>query len=448
MPASWLLDRMQRWADQPAIAWRDQVETYQDLIGRVGEWEARLEKEAINPGQVVALEGDYSPNTCALMLSLIQRRSIVVPLTESVRHNKAEFLDIAEAEAEISINARDESSVTHRPGAPTSELTLSLIERGRPGLVLFTSGSTGRSKAALHDFSALLEKFKVERRRYRTVTFLLLDHIGGINTLLYALSNGGMVVALNSRQPEAVCAAIERHRVELLPTSPTFLNLLLMSEAHQRFDLSSLKTITYGTEPMPASTLRRLRSVVPDASLLQTYGLTETGILRAKSKSSDSLWVKLGGEGIETKVVDGVLWIRSEAAMLGYLNHPSPFDQDGWLNTHDLVEVDGDHFRILGRRSEIINVGGQKVHPAEVESVLLEMDGVTDATVFSEPNPIMGQVVAARLNVATPMTNSQLKREVRQFCKSRLEPFKIPVKVTATVKNQASDRFKKFRQGP
>ncbi len=445
MPATWLLDRMRHWADEPAIAWRDDVDTYRDLIERIGEWGARLDREGVEPGQVVALEGDYSPSACALLLALIQRRSIVVPLTESVHHNKAEFLDIAQAQTEISIDEHDESHVGRRPGTPSHELTRSLVEHGRPGLVLFTSGSTGKSKAALHDFSSLLEKFKVERRRLRTVTFLLLDHIGGINTLLYALSNGGMVVALESRQPETVCETIERHRVELLPTSPTFLNLLLMSQAYKRFDLSSLKTVTYGTEPMPKSTLSRLRAALPDASLLQTYGLTETGILRAKSKSSDSLWVKLGGEGVETKVVDGVLWIRSQTAMLGYLNHPSPFDQDGWFNTHDLVEVDGDHFRILGRRSEMIKVGGQKVYPAEVESVLLEMEGVSDATVFSEPNPITGQVVAARVNLSTPMTSSELKREIRRFCKDRLEPFKIPVKVILTTESQFSSRFKKQR---
>jgi long-chain acyl-CoA synthetase len=168
-------------------------------------------------------------------------------------------------------------------------------------------------------------------------------------------------------------------------------------------------------------------------------------ILRSKSKSSDSLWVKLGGEGVETKVVDGVLWIRSKTAMLGYLNHASPFDADGWLNTQDMVEVDGEHFRILGRRSEIINVGGQKVFPSEVESVLLQMEGVTDATVYAERNAITGQIVAARLNVDGSTTESQLKREVRKFCKGKLEPYKIPVKVKLTEGAQFSGRFKKLR---
>ncbi len=88
--------------------------------------------------------------------------------------------------------------------------------------------------------------------------------------------------------------------------------------------------------------------------------------------------------------------------MLGYLNAPSPFDEDGWYNTHDVVEVDGPYIRILGRTTELINVGGQKVYPSEVESALLEMDNVREATVWGEPNPVTGQVVAARVTLARP----------------------------------------------
>ena len=111
---------------------------------------------------------------------------------------------------------------------------------------------------------------------------------------------------------------------------------------------------------MPESTLKRIHEIFPQVQLLQTYGLSELGILRSKSKDSTSLWVKVGGHGFETKVVDGILWIRAQSAMMGYLNAANPFDEEGWMNTEDEVEVDGDYIRILGRRTDIINVGGQK----------------------------------------------------------------------------------------
>src|SRR5262245_18877496 len=108
---------------------------------------------------------------------------------------------------------------------------------------------------------------------------------------------------------------------------------------------------------MPPSTLAAVREALPWARLKQTYGLSEVGILPTQSRDSGSVWLKLG-KGFEHKIVDGVLWIKSASAMLGYLNAPSPFDADGWFNTKDLVETDGEYMRILGRKSELINVGG------------------------------------------------------------------------------------------
>ncbi len=445
MTIAWLLDRMEQWEDVPAIVWRDELLTYRGLLNKVALWESRLDSCGVRSGQVVTLQGDYSPNACTLLLALIAKGAVTVPLTEAVTVHREEFMDIAEVQVTFTFDANDQWQVGHRDVVATNQLTHRLIELGQPGLVLFTSGSTGKSKAALHNFTALLEKFKVRRHQMCTLTFLLLDHIGGINTLFYTLSNGGTVVPVQSRDPEVVCRAIERHKVQLLPTSPTFLNMLLISEAYRHHGLSSLELITYGTETMPESTLKRIHEVFPEVRLLQTYGLTELGILHSKSKDSNSLWMKVGGEGFETKIVDGVLWIRAQSAMMGYLNAPSPFDEDGWLNTGDAVEAEGDYIRILGRRSEVINVGGQKVYPAEVEGVLVQMDNIRDATVYGDENPITGNIVAARVNLFEPEDLTVLKNRIRAFCKDKLATYKIPVKVEITEREQFTSRYKKRR---
>jgi acyl-coenzyme A synthetase/AMP-(fatty) acid ligase len=320
-----------------------------------------------------------------------------------------------------------------------------LRQNHHPGLVLFSSGSTGKSKAVVHDLARLLEKFKVPRRSLRIITFLLYDHIGGLNTLLYTLSNGGCVVNVQDRNPDTVLSAIARHKVELLPTTPTFINLVILSESYRRHDLSSLRTVTYGTEPMPESTLKRFHELFPHVSLLQTYGLSEVGILRSKSRSSSSLWVKVGGEGFQTRVVDGVLHIKADSAMLGYLNAPSPFTEDGWLNTGDCVVADGEYIKILGRTSDVINVGGQKVYPAEVESAIQEMDGVEDVTVRGEPSPITGQMVTARAAITTGESLAEFRSRMRAFCKDKLASYKIPQKVLLVDKLSYGERFKKMR---
>lgn len=446
MSAEWLLERMAQWPERAAIVWQGQPYSYGDLLARVQRWADELTQHDVTAGQVVSIEGDYSPNAVSLLLALVDRGTIVVPLTDSVAAQRDEFLQIAEVQVLIRFNARDGWQLERLPGVVSNPLTQSLSASGNPGLVLFSSGSTGKSKAALHNFTPLLAKFKLPRHARVTLTFLLLDHIGGINTLFYTLANGGTVVAVPSRDPELVCAAIASQRVQTLPTSPTFLNLLLISEAYTRHDLASLELITYGTEVMPESTLQRLHAIFPKVQLLQTYGLSELGILRSKSKDSNSLWVKVGGEGFETKIVDGILWVRAQSAMLGYLNAPSPFDAEGWMNTQDMVEVDGEYIRILGRRSEIINVGGQKVYPAEVESVLLQMPNVRDAAVVGEANPITGQIVSVRCNLFEPEELNAFKRRLRAFCRERLAPYKIPTRIVLTEQEQHSARFKKMRR--
>jgi acyl-CoA synthetase (AMP-forming)/AMP-acid ligase II len=132
--------------------------------------------------------------------------------------------------------------------------------------------------------------------------------------------------------------------------------------------------------------------------------------------------------------------------MLGYLNAPSPFDAEGWMNTGDMVEVEGEYIRILGRKSEIINVGGQKVYPAEVESTLLQMDNVRDAVVFGEQNPIMGNIVTARVNLFELETPGAFRKRMRAFCRDRLASFKIPVRVVISEQDQFSARYKRMRR--
>jgi acyl-coenzyme A synthetase/AMP-(fatty) acid ligase len=242
-----------------------------------------------------------------------------------------------------------------------------------------------------------------------------------------------------------VCRLIEEFRVKLLPATPTFLNLLLVSGALKVHDLSTLEIITYGAEPMPQSTLDRLRQAFPNVRFQQTYGLIEVGVLRSKSRENGSLWVKVGGEGYSTRVVDGVLEIKTASMILGYLNAPSPITPDGWFITGDAVEQDGEWLRILGRKAEIINVGGEKVYPTEVESVIHEMDNIAEVTVYGEKNALIGNIVCAKVRTVRPEEPAALTERLKRLCQDRLERFKVPVKVIVMEEEQYGERFKKAR---
>ncbi len=446
MSHNWLLGRMSEWQERDAVVGMGVQTTYEELLDGVSSWRERLTEWGItSPGRVVAFSGDYSAASVSLLLTLLDRSCVMMPFASSDESQLSAFLKIAEAEFLIESDDPASPRVRRLSSEPVNELILQLAEHEHPGLVLFTSGSTGEPKAVLHDLDRLLEKFRQRRQTSRMLSFLLLDHIGGVNTLFYALANGGTAIITRDRQPETVCATIEHCGVEILPTTPTFLNLLLLSGEHRRHDLSSLRLITYGTEVMPAHTLARIRDAFPNVRLQQTYGLSEIGILRSKSREDGSLWVKVGGEGFETQVRDGVLWIRAHSSMAGYLNAPSPFDEEGWLNTEDAVEEDGEWLRFLGRTTDIINVGGQKVYPAAVESVLLGMENVEDVTVRGERNPLTGEYVVARFNLLRTEAPAELKARVWRHCKGRLEPFMIPVKVEIVDEAQFNVRFKHLR---
>jgi acyl-coenzyme A synthetase/AMP-(fatty) acid ligase len=216
---------------------------------------------------------------------------------------------------------------------------------------------------------------------------------------------------------------------------------------YKKYDLSSLKRITYGTEVMPQFTLNRLKDIFPDVVLQQTYGLSEVGVLRSQSRDDGSLWVRIGGEGFQTKVVDDILWIKSDYRMIGYLNAPSDFDEQGWFNTNDKVEVDGEYFKILGRTTDIINVGGQKVYPAEIEDVILSLHNIGDVAVFGEANPLLGQIIVAKVILKDEEPISEVKKRIRKACKNKLTSFKVPAKVMLAEGQLHTSRHKKTRKG-
>jgi acyl-CoA synthetase (AMP-forming)/AMP-acid ligase II len=298
-------------------------------------------------------------------------------------------------------------------------------------LVIFSSGSSGRPKAILHDLDGFFAAYERPMKPMTTFAFLLFDHIAGLDTLFYTLHAGGALVLERERSPRAVCAAISRWQVEILPASPSFLKLLCMSDAPKSVDLSSLRIVTFGSEPMDAPTLTRVAALLPHAELRQKYGASEFGAPSVKTRQVDGLWIRFYGDAARVK--GGTLWVQVPTTMLGYLNADQPPVQDGWICTGDRVEVDGEWIKILGRDSDLINVGGEKVFPSEVEAVINELEDVAEVAVSGESHPFMGQVVSATVR---PRGNIQdfpaLRSLVRSHCLKRLARYKVPAKISFT----------------
>ena len=189
MTIDFLVERFEQNRDRLAIVWRDRAFDYGWLLNRVREWQAKIASEAVPRGAVVVLEADFSPSSVALLLALADHGCMLVPLTSSVAAKKDEFIQIAEGEICFVVDSNDQATVRRTGNVSTHEFYARLQQAQHPGLVLFSSGSTGKSKAVVHDLAMLFEKFHVPRHALRTITFLLFDHIGGVNTMLYVLAN-------------------------------------------------------------------------------------------------------------------------------------------------------------------------------------------------------------------------------------------------------------------
>ncbi len=387
-------------------------------------------------GDVVALIGDFDPPSINTFLKLIDLGAIIVPLTMETEIDHPYFFGVA------SVNVVIKSGKVHKlSDSVHHQLIDSLRQLGHSGLILFSTGTTGRPKGILHDLTLFLRRFETPRPTLKTLNFLLFDHIGGINTLLHTLFNKGTVVAPLARTVNDILITCQKYGVEVLPTTPTFLRMLLISGLIPNKIPESLKIITYGTERMDQDTLDQLTQLLPGIEFRQTFGMSELGILRVKSKSRNSLFMKIGGEGVEYKVENGVLKIRAENRMLGYLNAESPFDDEGWYDTKDIVVSDGDYIKVVGRIGDVINVGGLKFMASEVELIALKFRGVAQAKAYAKSNPITGEHVEIDVQIKQGINFDQ--SAFKDYISEYLQPHMRPKRVRFT-NVHVGHRFKKI----
>jgi len=380
---------------QIAIIYNGKRYSYNELYIKIKEIENFI-KDKIKSGEVVAILADYSFVSIALFFALYENKNIIAPITSTSK--KEIDGKVKESFSTKIINLENENLVITNIKSEASHKIINDLQTSKcAGLILFSSGSTSAPKAMIHNLDTLVDSYgDKKQKQINMLVFLMFDHIGGINTMLNILSMNATMIIPQNRNADDICQLIEEYKIAVLPSSPTFLNLILINRSYEKYDLSSLRMITYGTETMPEGLLGRLKAVFSKVRFLQTFGTSETGIAATSSKSSSSTFMKIDDENLEYKIVDNELWLRSKTQILGYLNRSmESFTNDGWFKTGDLVELDNEGFiKIIGRNKEIINVGGQKVLPSEVESVLLGMDEIEDCLVYGEQNAITGQSVS------------------------------------------------------
>ena len=300
-------------------------------------------------------------------------------------------------------------------------------------ILIATSGTTGQPKLARHSIDALLGRVRPSEHKQSTAKWLLTYHpatFGGLQVLLTALAAGDEIVAVAEPSLSLLCEAALQSLPTHISGTPTFWRSFLPMLGERVIKLD-FRQITLGGEIADTQVLERLRTAFPNASISHIYASTEAGSLfsvRDGKAGFPAIWLETGIDGVGLRIVDGVLQIKSPRSMSCYVGGETSTVQteDGWLISGDLVEQAGDRIFFQGRQDLMLNIGGAKVRPEEVEEALLKLPEVADARVFGAPNPITGFVVAADIVLCRGLEATEARPAILAQLRASLAAYKVP----------------------
>lgn len=322
-------------------------------------------------------------------------------------------------------------------------------------IIVFTSGTTGFPKGVVHTH-AVVEMVETVSRwldlgpEDRILGHMPLFHVAGVfSSFMLAVVCGGALVQMDQWDVVQALELIEQERISVLSGVPTHFVDLLNSPQLARTDLSSLRTGWLGGAYIPADVFRGAREILGMDSLVPVYGMTECTSSTTLGRPTDPIDSLARGRGVplggyEVAIVDPEsrtqlpLGLEGEVAVRGYLvmkeyyKEPEAtaavLDSDGWFYTGDLGVIDGDgYLSITGRRSAMLIVGGNNVHPADIERVLISCDGVKAACVVARSHLRLGEVPVAFIELADGTYLSE--QDIIGWARQRLASFKVPRQV-------------------
>jgi acyl-CoA synthetase (AMP-forming)/AMP-acid ligase II len=289
-----------------------------------------------------------------------------------------------------------------------------------PSIWVATSGTSGPPKIVDHSWDSLLSAARLADQWHALTWLLVYDpkRWAGIQVWVQAVLTGGCVVVPESRDPDVVARSIVENRVSVLPATPTLIRRLVSSADPSLLGQCRLERITLGGEAVDGPLLEQIAETFPAARVSHVYATTELGeVFRVRDglPGFPSRWL--------TKPLPGGVRLstRRDGELLVQLSRDT-----AEVATGDLVERNGDRFEFVGRRSDVIVVGGAKVFPKRVEEVIRQVPRVVEARVHGVASPITGELVALELVIADDADAEEVRKAVIDRCRSELEPHAVP----------------------
>lgn len=338
----------------------------------------------------------------------------------------------AEAVGELAQRLDHEVVVSRRPleleGVTTvhpDELGAEARESEEPEsspVLILTTGTTNAPKGVRHEWARLVKAVKRpdEASGARWLLAYNLNQFGGIQVLLHVLASRATLVAPPTSQARDVIETMRDSKVTHVSATPTFWRVLVGGLDAETAAQFSLEQITLGGEAVPSVLLERLSALFPDTRISQVYGATEFGTVISVNDGLPGLpgSVLEPHEGREPRmrIVEGELQIRPTVGMVGY--HGGEVATGDWMKTGDLVQEKDGRVHFVGRTSEIINVGGAKVHPLPIEDLAGSVDGVEFVVAYGRPNPLTGQIVALDVVAREGADTVALEAAIHEACQA------------------------------
>lgn len=322
--------------------------------------------------------------------------------------------------------------------------------------VLLTSGTTGVPKMVVHSLTGLTAAIKRQAHSEPVVwgTFYDIRRYGGLQIFLRAILGGASMIFSSTGEPIAGhLLRLARHGVTHLSGTPSHWRRALMSPD---VDKISPRYVRLSGEIADQAVLDHLRAVFPQAAIGHAYASTEAGVGFAVNDGLAGFPAAyLAGvhDSVEMKVLDGSLRIRSTGAASRYTGARGGelLDSDGFVDSGDVVEQRGDRYFFIGRKGGIINVGGLKVHPEEVEAVINQHSEVRMSLVRAKPNPLTGAIVIAEIVLNSPCEQTQdetkIKNDILKFCRGKLPRYKVPASISFVTALAVAATGKLVRRG-